>query len=396
VSSFRRPHTTAWRRALAGLAAPALLSVGCAWDGWAIFNKTPTPPAGSDSVVIRGDKLETDSAPASSPGLTTAHEKFQKGEYWNAAWAFHFIADDTKNPPAVAEEARFYEAESLRLLKLFPRAADTYVKMLNDFPSGSYREQASQRVFDIANYWLDDTRKEMEQSKEVRDGKRWFVTPAFVNFDLSKPILDEQGRAIEKLEQVRYSDMTGPLADKALFLMGSVKFYNEDYKEADHYFTQLVQMHPNSPFASQAIDLAIVAKTFCNGGSDYDGTKVAEARVFVHRALASYPELAQKKGEYLERQLVGITMRQAEQDYKKAEFYLRTGKPQSAYFIYEIVRRRYPGTPFAEMAETRMLALRSQNPKVDQPADEKTVKPVAPDAGEEKLGQPRSLPEGIR
>jgi hypothetical protein len=57
--------------------------------------------------------------------------------------------------------------------------------------------------------------------------------------------------------------------------------------------------------------------------------------------------------------MVGITMQQAEKDFKMGEFYERTGHPASAYFYYEIVRRRYPGTPYHARATERMNELRS-------------------------------------
>ena len=122
--------------------------------------------------------------------------------------------------------------------------------MLIDFPSGVYREQAMQHVFDIADGWLNDTREEMDEVREKRDGKRWVVWPHFVQLEKTKPFLDEEGRALEALQQVRYSDMTGPLADKALFMAGYVKLVNQDWREADHLFTQLYKNHPKSEYAS--------------------------------------------------------------------------------------------------------------------------------------------------
>src|SRR5260370_441418 len=156
--------------------------------------------------------------------------------------------------------------------------------MLTDFPSGAFREQAVQHMFEIANYWLDDTRKEMEEYKELREGKRWIVWPEFAHFAKTKPLLDEEGRALEKLEQVRYNDMTGP---------------------------------------------------------------------------------------------------QAEKDYEVADFYRRTGHPCSAYFCYEIVRRRYPGTTYFDRAAHRMEELRV---KLEKPATETSAT-----AGPEKP-QSNSLP----
>jgi outer membrane protein assembly factor BamD (BamD/ComL family) len=339
-----------------------LCASGCTWDLWNL-NKPEAPPGPADSLVLRGDGLEAEKPPADAKvagDLAGAQELYRRGEYSKARRLFRSIADTEKNPPSVAEEARYYQAECLRQEGYYPDAADYYVKMLNDFPSGSYREQALQHLFDISNYWLDDTRVEMREVKERQEGKRWFIGSHFFNWDKSKPTLDEEGHAIEKLEQVRYNDMTGPLADKSLFLMGSVKFFNEDYREADHYFSQLVEMHPNSTFAAQAVELAIIAKHMSTGGADYDGRKVAEARRLVDAAFRTYPELANKKEDFLVRQLGGITVQQAEKDYKMAEFYRRTGHPESAYFYYEIVRRRYPGTKFFDLATEHMNELRDQ------------------------------------
>jgi outer membrane protein assembly factor BamD (BamD/ComL family) len=334
---------------------------GCAWDSWNLFATPKPPPPPAESMVLRGDRLETEARPLEGTGaadLAGTHELYRSGEYGKAERIYRKIADNTKNSPPVAEEARYYEAECLRRQEKYPKAADTYNKLLTDFPSGAYREQAVQHIFEIANYWLDDTRKDMEVDKDIKEGKKWFAVPNIIHFETARPLFDEEGRAIEKLEQVRYNDMTGPLADKALFLAGSVKFFRKDYKDADQYFTQLVDMHPNSPFAEQALELGIISKQLSTGGALYDGRKVAEARRLVDTALRNYPGLASKKAEFLNRQLYSITMQQAEKDFETAEFYSRRGHPCSAYFCYETVRRRYPGTKYFDMATERMQELR--------------------------------------
>ena len=330
-------------------------------DKWHWFTPPPAPPPPEESLVLHGDRLEPEAKPAQgtpAADLAGAHVLYRDGKFSEAEKIFHKIADNTKNPPPIAEEARYYEAESLRRQALYPRAADTYAKMLNDFPSGAFREQAVQHMFEIANYWLDDTRKQMEEYKDQREGKRWVVWPEFVHFEKTKPLLDEEGRALEKLEQVRYNDMTGPLADKALFLAGSVKFYRREYKEAAFLYKQLVDMHKNSPLVQQALELAIISTQLSTGGPDYDARPVAEARKLVDTALRSYPEFAHNKTEFLDRQLFSITMQQAAKDYEVAEFYRRTGHPCSAYFYYEIVRRRYPGTKYFDLAAQQMQELR--------------------------------------
>lgn len=401
VGSAAKPNCSA-----AGLLALTLcLSSGCTWDQWNLFKSAPPPPP-PDSMTLRGDQLEADTAPkdgTAAAQLAGAQEFYRNGEYGKAERLFHKIADNTKNPPPVAEEARFYEAECLRRQARYPKAADTYNRMLNDFPSGAFRDQAIQRMFEIANYWLDDTRKEMEQMREYKDGKRWVVWPEFMHLEKTKPLLDEEGRALEKLEQVRYNDMVGPLADKALFLAGSIKFFRKDYKDADSYYSQLVEMHPNSPFAPQALELAIISKQLSTGGAAYDGRKVAEARKLVDTALRNYPELVSQKTEFINRQLFSITAQQAEKDFQVAEHYRRTGHAPSAYFCYEIVRRRYPGTKYFDLATERMNELRV---KLEKSGKQETppvppaprpdgapapAKPMSPELGQPELPAPRKL-----
>ena len=41
------------------------------------------------------------------------------------------------------------------------------------------------------------------------------------------------------LEKVQLNDLQSPLADQSLFLCGSVKYYDEDFAEADYYFSQI-------------------------------------------------------------------------------------------------------------------------------------------------------------
>src|SRR5207245_1753561 len=114
-----------------------------------------------------------------------------------------------KNPPPAIQEALYYRGECYRLEGRYPKAADVYVDLLNKFPHTQYHDQATQHMFDIANYWLNDTRQEMREELERREGKRWFVWPRFISFEKTKPFLDREGRAIEKLEQVYLHDLNG-------------------------------------------------------------------------------------------------------------------------------------------------------------------------------------------
>jgi TolA-binding protein len=367
------------------------------WERIDPFPPPPSPPPPAESFVLRPEGLVPEPPPkegSAAARLAGAHELFRQGEYAKAEKLYRRIAEDTRRtPPPLAGEARYFEGECLRLQGRYPRAADVYADAASGdkYPQNPYREQAIQHMYDIANFWLDPTREEMREWREKQDGKRWVVWPHFLSFEKERPLMDGEGRALEKLEQVRYSDLNGPLADRALFLAGSVKFFNEDFGGADFCFSQIHEKHPNSPLASQAVELAIISKHLSTGGAEYDGRKVAEARKLVQSAFDNYPELATKKEEFLKRQLYGITMQQAEKDYKMAEFWRKTGHPGSAYFYFELVRRRYPNTPFAQKADRQMAELRAKAEKdggaLVGPQPARAPEPAAAPAAE-----PRRLP----
>jgi outer membrane protein assembly factor BamD (BamD/ComL family) len=361
---------------------------------WKWFEGKVEAPAGpADSLVLRGDKLEEDVPSVKSKAsaeMEGAKELYRRGEYAQAEPLFRHIADNTKNSVTIAEEARYYQADCLRLLGRYPRASEAYYQVLE--LNGQFRELANQRLFDIANFWLDDTRAIMRAYDEQKEGKRWFVWPmSFVHFEKSKPLLDEEGHALEKLEQVRIHDPSGSLGERALFFLGTVRFFRQDYLEADHYFHELVTNHPNSDKAAQALEMSIICKQLCTGGSAYDGRKCAEARQLVDMAVRSYPELANKKSDFLERQLYSINQQQADRDFGVAEFYRRIGHPGSAYFYYEIVRRRYPGTKYFDRATERMHELRGQ---LDKEKAEPMPPPLPGTQGADKTPgpQPEMLP----
>lgn len=350
--------------AVVGWCWPILLLAGCVAPPLDWFKKTETPSGPVDSMVLRGAGLEPDKLGPDAPvygELEGAKKLFQQNDFAKAQPVFAKLANNTKNPLPIAEEARYYEAECQRLTDDYRSAAATYKRLMKDFRHGQYTDQANRRLFDIANYWLDDTRKLMEAYEEKREGKRSIILPtSYVHMTKDKPMFDMEGHAVQCLEEVRLNDINGPLGEKALFYLATVKFFREDYREADYYYTQLYQTFPNSELAPKAVKQAIICKQLSTGGSVYDGRTVEEARKLVDTASRAYPQLAHQEGKWLERQLVSINMQQADRDWNIAEFYRRTGKAGSAYFYYELVRRRYPGTTYAEKAEQRLGEVRGK------------------------------------
>lgn len=292
--------------------------------------------------------------PQAQAKLARAQELFADRQYEKAQDLFKELADNKSNSAEMAEAARFMQAECRRMKSEYPQAVDTYHRVLLDFPTGAHRRDACARIYEISDYWLDDFRDELEQRKDEKGVLRW--RPRWPNLtDHSKPDTDQEGRALQALEYVHTHDVTGPAADKALFWSGYVNFVRGNFQEADHFFSQLVELHKDSPLRPQAMLFAIQAKNNATGGAVYDGRKSAEALQLVHATEATVPEVAHnpEMAEKLNRARFAIRSQQAEKDFRTAEYYERTGHPGSAVFYYELVRRRYAGTRYSDIATER-------------------------------------------
>jgi TolA-binding protein len=338
-------------RPLAGLAAAGLAAAGC---------QTMKDAKAKMYDLARSSLTSSYDDPQAEAKVAEADRLVAATEYKAARKIYADVAGNTTNAALLAEKARYMEAECFRAEGKYPEAVDTYHKMLNDFPAGAYRERACGEMFKIADYWLDDTRDEIRAADA---GENMVIRKAarLIQFDRTKPNIDQEGRALQALEHVTTHDGLGPTADKALFWAGYVNFYRGRFEEADHFFSTLVELHKDSPLRPSATEFAIISKNNSTGGSAYDGQKAAEALQLVHHAEASMPELrTPEKQEAMTRQKLAIRMQQAEKDYKLAEYWEKTNHPGPAYFSYEIVRRRYPGTKFAELAAGKMDKLRER------------------------------------
>ena len=308
--------------------------------------------------------------PLATEKVARADRLFAEQQHAKAQDVFKELADNTANNAHLAEHARFMQAECRRLRGHYPEAVDTYNRLLNDFPTGAHRKEACGRMFEIADFWLDDFRDELRARANEKGVLRW--RPGWPNFiDRTKPRTDQEGEALRALEHVHTHDVMGPAADKALFWCGYVNYVRGNFNEADHFFSQMIELHKDSPLRPQAVAYAIQAKNNATGGAVYDARKCAEALQLVHTAEATIPELTQDPvmAEKLTKAKFAIRSQQAEKDFKTAEYYERTGHPGSAVFYYELVRRRYAGTKYSDAATDRKDKLLAEMKSGKAPAN---------------------------
>ncbi len=347
----------------------ALLAAGCMTPTKPLRDVGKQPP----SEITQANHTETPPSPVQHEGLNSAEKVYKQGEFEKAGDMFADIADDTKNRPEVAERARFYQAECFRRQGYYPKAVDTYHKLLQDFPAGLYREQAVGQMFLIASEWLQPVREQIaDKSKPPaeRKPKSWTDGIIPVNFDRKHPTVATEDRALQTLERVYFNDPTGPYADKALFMLGRVHFERQNFKDSARYFQQLAETYDRSPLRDEALKLAIIAKNNSTGGPEYDGKDMAEAMRLINSAKATSPALSREQGgKFLDEQALMVRYQQAQKDFETAEFYRRTGHPGSAWFCYGLVLRRYPGIqPFANDAAARQKELKAELDELNNPS----------------------------
>ena len=363
-----------FRFALGAITLPLLLSsLGCS-----------TPIGGKKSKSFRDRVYESLQStlnssyqdPLAAEKMAEAEELFASQRYAEARKLFGQLADNKYNPGQMLEKARFLEAESARLQSLYPEAVATYHKYLQDHIGGVYSRQAADRMYAIAEIWLKDTMKDLDEAKA---GKSFIALPKMPNFsDPTKPKLDQEGQLVKTLENIAEGAPHAECAEKAMFWAGYIHYSRGRYEDADHYFSTLAEQYKDSPLRAEAVRYAIDAKNRSVGGPWYDGQKSAEALQLVHNLEASQPEYRKEgeKQEWITKQKLSIREGQAERDFESAEYFRRTDRLGSAYFYYELVKRRYPGTQFSDRAIKRLEEIKQTQAKRDEDKANGKVTPL--------------------
>jgi outer membrane protein assembly factor BamD (BamD/ComL family) len=329
--------------------------------------------------------------PYATDKMAEAEELFADEQYAEAHKRFGPIADNKYNPGQMVEKARFLEGECCRLQRKLPDAVATYNRYLKDHVGGVYSRQAADRMFAIAEEWRKDL---MPDNSDGVKQASW--VPNFT--DPTRPRLDFNGELVKCYENIAEGAPHAECAEKAMFWAGYLHYAKGSYDDADHFFSTLAEHYPDSPLRADAVKYAIDAKNRAVGGPWYDGQKSNEALQLVHNIEASQPEYRRDpdKVEWLTKQKLGIREGQAERDFESAEYYRRTQKYGSAYFYYELVKRRYPGTRWSDLAAKRVDEMKAIQMKrdADKAAGKQSMLEQMQD-GLDNLFNNKPRPEGV-
>ena len=171
------------------------------WETEETTDEKPQQPA-ADSFVLRtsGEMMPDKTLPVLGGDYEAAVRFFQEKDYDKAEPIFEHIAENKKNTFQAMELVRSTRPSVCTGRRKFPEASANYILLLNNFPSPAKGRDARERLFAIANYWLDETRDDIEAEKEVKEGKRmntWWPTVRVHIWDETKPTFDTEGRAIK-------------------------------------------------------------------------------------------------------------------------------------------------------------------------------------------------------
>lgn len=286
------------------------------------------------------------------PDQTEAQKAFAAGEelfraekYGEAAKQFKKAASNAPDTP-MEQDALFQLAESYFFGDDYSYANDAYEQLLRKYPNTPHLDNVVTRQFSIARYW--------EQYQDYNPN--WVTTPNII--DGKRPLFDTLGRAMKVYENIRMNDPTGPLADDAIMATANSYFRRGRFNDADYQYDLLRKEYPRSDHQYNAYVLGLQCKLRRYQGPDYDGTPLEEAQQLAKQQKMIFArELSPEERQRLTEIDAQVTRELATRDYDMAERFAKLDQNGSAKFYLAQVVKKYPNTPVADQARTRLAEL---------------------------------------
>lgn len=243
------------------------------------------------------------------------------------------------------QDALMMAGESQFFAEDYDHAADTYAKLVKEYPRNPYLDHLDTRRFEIADYWL---------KHDSAKHNPFFV----VNFsDNKRPWNDTGGHGRRVLENMRLDNPTGRISDDATMRLGVDQFEKKKYEGAADTFGDLRMTYPDSEHQFQAQFLELQALMNSYRGPKYSSVPLDDAEKRVKQIAKQFPKEAGDRQEDLNLAFAKIRFHKAEREWTHAEYRRLRQENASARFYYQRVVDEYIDTPFAEDAEKRLAEL---------------------------------------
>ncbi len=239
--------------------------------------------------------------------------------------------------------------------------------VLNDYPGSAYAERALSGDFRVAEQYLAGKRR------KAWKGFLW---------------IQDRDAGLEIMDDIiaNYSDT--PFALLAHKAKADYYYQRGEFELAEDEYAIFAAEFPRSRYHSYALLQSARAAMASFPGVQFDDAALIEARVRFLQVKTQYPGVAAQSAVPI--LLEEIDARRAEKALEIGKFYAKTDQPSAARFYYRETIERYPETPAAAEAESRLRDLQAEL-EVDALAFEEIEVPATAPA---ETAPADDLPEG--
>lgn len=279
-----------------------------------------------------------DEAPPPTPGTAKAElfemkENIKKGEYKFALQAVQPFVTEFGKTHQLYPNILIAKAEALIGQEEYDKAYETTQEFLNEFSGIALSAEALRLEFLIAEAYLGGAKR-----------KVWGMK-LFSGEDLAMEILDELSTDYPNSR----------IAELAYKTKADHMFATGDHALAEIEYGRLLQEYPQSRYHQYALRRSADAALASFGGVEYDEAALIEADERYNDYRMTYPGDSEVEGVGLI--LDGIREKQAEKQYRIAQYYERTGHLSSAVYYYRLVEKEWADTLGASKASVRLEIL---------------------------------------
>ncbi len=266
--------------------------------------------------------LSTQDSPDRKELFRKAAKKYnQAGKHWASS--------------SLEQDAYFMTAESYFFAEDYPKAEDSYVKLIKEYPRTRYQDRVDQRRMEIGKYWLQFPDK--------------FYNLNFT--DKSRPLNDTENHGKRVLEKMLLDSPTGRLADDVVMDIANTEFKRENWNEALDRYRDLITVYTDSPHQFDAHFLGAKSALLAYQGPQYSSEPLEQADKLLKQMVRQFSKQASERKEPIAEMLAEVKYRQAERLYDEATYRNNKQEYAAAIVYCDRIIDNYSDTPFAEKAQ---------------------------------------------
>jgi outer membrane protein assembly factor BamD len=300
------------------------------------------PEPGTASIIFRPNKKGDYVPPGEEPMSGNAAELYQtgqtaekNGDLKRAIKAYRTLV---KHHPkdALAPNAVYRAAELLERTHQYTPAADSYLHLVEKYPSSEHFDDAIEGQFRIGEIYLN--------------GKKLKI--------LGIPIASALDRAVTIFANVVRTAPYGRYTARAQFDIGLAREKQGANDAAIQAYQAVVDKFPNEPIAVDAqYQIGYIWFTAAQLGTN-DASAASNAKTAFQDFLFHYPK--SEKAAQARKNLDILEHKQTNNSFKVAKFYDKQKYYRAAVIYYNEVIRQQPGSEESNQAKKRIDQLRAK------------------------------------